>query len=304
MLAGAGSGLGALPDLVLWSGTDRSPTGLHAEPPWWWAGVDLGLVSPARFERLRQQQIKGVVARVFLPAGRGGGEEGGSASMPSRVVLSVVVRVPGRSSCSSSHPYSDGNGIWPAGGRLMEVWWWILSSLSGFVARVGIELKRQAVAAGFCGHIFSDFACNLCKPSELISFFSHCGCESIPRQWQFTAKRKISRYVLAYDRFSLGHNDFMFGFITTKWTPVCMVNHLRRTRSQCLLKIKEMVRISLKTGYYSMVYYQAVEHSVFAFFVSLGCIRQRQLRESLMSLPRFGGEDFFDLSSVIRPQEL
>jgi hypothetical protein len=53
-----------------------------------------------------------------------------------------------------------------------------------------------------------------------------------------------------------------------------------------------------------MVYYQAVEHSVFVFFVSLGCIRQRQLRESLMSLPRFGGEDIFDLSSVIHPQDL
>jgi hypothetical protein len=156
----------------------------------------------------------------------------------------------------------------------MEVRWWILSSLSAFAAGVGIELKRQAVASVICGHIFSDFTCNLCKPTELISFFGHCGCNSNPRQWQFTAKRKTSRYGLACDHFSLGPKDSMFGFITTMWMPACTVNHLRRTRSQCLLKIKEMVRISLKTGYYTLFYYQAVEHSVFAFFVSLGCIRR------------------------------
>jgi hypothetical protein len=93
----------------------------------------------------------------------------------------------------------------------------------------------------------------------------------------------------------------MFGFITTMWTPACTVNHLRRTRSQCLLKIKEMMLNSLKSGYYTLTYDQAVEHSIFAFFVSLGCIHWRYLRESLMSFPRFGGEDFFDSSSVIHP---
>jgi hypothetical protein len=165
--------------------------------------VDLGLVSPARFERLRQQ-IKGADAGVFLPA------------------------VAGRRGASLPCPLD----------------------------------------------LCSDFTCNLCKPTELISFFGHCGCNSNPRQWQFTAKRKTSRFGLAYDRFSLGLNDFIFGFITTMWTPACTVNHLRRTRSQCLLKIKEMVRNFLKTGYYTLFYYQAVEHSVFAFFVSLGCIHR------------------------------
>jgi hypothetical protein len=96
----------------------------------------------------------------------------------------------------------------------------------------------------------------------------------------------------------------MFGFITAMWTPACTVNHLRRTRSQCLMKIKEMVLNSLKVGYYTLIYFQAVEHSVFVFFVSLGCTRRRQLRDSLMSLRRFGGEDFFDSSSVIHPQDL
>jgi hypothetical protein len=96
----------------------------------------------------------------------------------------------------------------------------------------------------------------------------------------------------------------MFGFITAMWTPACTVNHLRRTRSQCLMKIKEMVLNSLKAGYYTLIYFQAVEHSVFVFFVSLGCTRRRQLRDSLMSLPRFGGGDFFDSSSVIHPQDL
>jgi hypothetical protein len=64
----------------------------------------------------------------------------------------------------------------------MEVRWWILSSLSAFAAGVGMELKRQAVAAIICGHIFSDFNYNLCKPTEHISFFGHCGCDSDPRQ--------------------------------------------------------------------------------------------------------------------------
>jgi hypothetical protein len=60
----------------------------------------------------------------------------------------------------------------------------------------------------------------------------------------------------------------------------------------------------LKSSCYTQISYQAAGHSVFAFFVLLGCIHRRQLRESLMSLPRFGDEDFFDLSSVIHPQEL
>jgi hypothetical protein len=65
-----------------------------------------------------------------------------------------------------------------------------------------------------------------------------------------------------------------------------------------------MVPNYLKTSCYTQNSYQAADHFAFAFFVPLGCIRRRQLRESLMSLPRFGGEDFFDLSSVIRPQDL
>jgi hypothetical protein len=39
--------------------------------------------------------------------------------------------------------------------------------------------------------------------------------------------------------------------------------------------------------------------SVFAFFLSLRCIRRRQLRSSPMSLPIFNGEDSSVLSSVL-----
>jgi hypothetical protein len=38
---------------------------------------------------------------------------------------------------------------------------------------------------------------------------------------------------------------------------------------------------------------------VFAIFRPLGCSRRRQMRSSPKSLPRFSGEDFLDLSSVM-----
>jgi hypothetical protein len=43
---------------------------------------------------------------------------------------------------------------------------------------------------------------------------------------------------------------------------------------------------------------------VFAIFKPLGCIRRRQMRSSPKSLPRFSGEDFLALSSVMRIQYL
>jgi hypothetical protein len=109
----------------------------------------------------------------------------------------------------------------------LEVRWWILFPLSAIAVGVGIELKRQAVVAVICDHIFSDYTCKLCKPTEIISFFGHCGCDSDPWQCQITTE---------------------IGFITTMWMPACTVNHLRRTRSQCLLMIKEMVLNFLKSS--------------------------------------------------------
>jgi hypothetical protein len=152
-----------------------------------------------------------------------------------------------------------------------------------------------------CGHFLSDCTCNLCNPSDLI--IGHCGCDSDPWQWQITNERNTYRSGITNDHFMM-LNASIFGFFTTIWMPTCTVNHLRRTRSQCLLKSKEMVLNSLKSGHYKLMYYQAADHSVFVFFGPIGCIRWRQLRESLMSFPRFGGEDFFDLSSVFRPQDL
>jgi hypothetical protein len=287
--------------LVLWRDTNRSPTGSLAVPSWWRVGVDLGLASLARFERL-PRQIQGAVAGAFLLASRGGGGEGANASVPFRFALSLVVRVSGGSCRTSSPPSSGGNGLRPARGCLLEVRWWIMFSLSAIAAGVGNELKRQAAVAGICGHFLSDCTCNLCKPSDLI--IGHCGCDSDPWQWQVTTERNTYRSVLANDHFLMMLNASMFGFFTTIWTPTCIVNHMRRTRSQCLLKTKEMVLNSLKSSHYTLMYFQAADHSVFAFFGPLGCIRRRQLRESLMSLPRFGGKDFFDLSSVICPQDL
>jgi hypothetical protein len=81
-------------------------------------------------------------------------------------------------------------------------------------------------------------------------------------------------------------------------------DHQRRARTRCLLGFKEMVVLHLQSGCCIWISCQAAVHAVFAFFVPLGCIRRRQIRESPMSLPRFNGEEFFDLSSVMHPQDL
>jgi hypothetical protein len=60
----------------------------------------------------------------------------------------------------------------------------------------------------------------------------------------------------------------------------------------------------VKFGCYTVRSCQAAGRPVFAFFVSFGCIRRGQLRESPKSLPRFSGEDLVDLSSVMLPQDL
>jgi hypothetical protein len=65
----------------------------------------------------------------------------------------------------------------------MEVRWRILSPLSAIAAGVGIELKRQAIVAIIHSHIFNDYTCKLCKPTELFSFFGHCGSDLDPWQW-------------------------------------------------------------------------------------------------------------------------
>jgi hypothetical protein len=84
----------------------------------------------------------------------------------------------------------------------------------------------------------------------------------------------------------------------------CIVHHYRRTRPRCLLNCKEMVLLYFKSSCYIWISCQAAGHTVFAIFVPLGCIHRRQMRESPMSLPRFSGEDFFNLSLVMPPQYL
>jgi hypothetical protein len=177
----------------------------------------------------------------------------------------------------------------------MEERRWIRSSLLATAASGGVQLDGQDVAAVTGAFFYNDYSCK-CKPTELLSSYGHDGYDSDLRQRQINC--------LANGHITYVLNAFMIGFITTKLTPACVGYHLRRSRSQCLLKTKEMVLNYLKTSCYTQNSYQAADHFAFAFFVLLGCIRRRQLRESLMSLPRFGGEDFFDLSSVIRPQDL
>jgi hypothetical protein len=96
----------------------------------------------------------------------------------------------------------------------------------------------------------------------------------------------------------------LFGFITTKLAPVYTDHHQRRACSHCLRNSKEMVLLYLKSGCYTLISCQDASYAVFVFFVPLGCIHRRQMRESPMSLPRFSGDDFFDLSSMMLPQDL
>jgi hypothetical protein len=99
-------------------------------------------------------------------------------------------------------------------------------------------------------------------------------------------------------------NLFLNGFIITMPTPVSRDYHQRHARTRCLLISEEMVVLQLLSGCRILISCQAADQAVFAFFVPLGCIRRRQMRESPMSLPRFSGEDFFDLSSVMHPLDL
>jgi hypothetical protein len=97
---------------------------------------------------------------------------------------------------------------------------------------------------------------------------------------------------------------FLDGFRITMPTPVSIDYHHRRTRARCLQMVKEMNMIQLQSGCHMLLPCQVADHAVFAFFVPLGCIRRRQMRESPMSLPRFSGEDPIDLSSVRHPLDL
>jgi hypothetical protein len=86
--------------------------------------------------------------------------------------------------------------------------------------------------------------------------------------------------------------------------PISNDYHQKRTRPRCLLIAKEMVVLQLQSSCCISVPCQDVDHVVFAFFVPLGCIRRRQMREFPISLPRFSGEDFFNLSLVMHPLDL
>jgi hypothetical protein len=93
-------------------------------------------------------------------------------------------------------------------------------------------------------------------------------------------------------------------FTTTISTPICIEHHHLCARSRGLLICKEMVLLYMKSGCYTLISCHATGCSVFAFFIPLGSICRRQMRESPKSLPRFSGEDFFDLSSVMLPPDL
>jgi hypothetical protein len=295
VLSGAGGVLGDSSSWVLSRGINRSPTGVCSVPSWWWAGVDLGRASPVLFKRLCRQ-IKGAAVGVFLLAGRGGRGKRDSTSVPLRFASHLVVRASGRSCCCASLPPSpDGNGFRLSVGSSMEERRWIHSALLATAAGGGVKLEGQEVNAVTCGFFYNDYFCK-CKPIDLLSSYGHYGYDTDLRQGQFTC--------LANGHITSVLNASMIGFITTKFTPACIGYYLRRSRSQCLLKTKGMVLNYLKTSCYTQNSYQAADHFAFAFFVPLGCIRRRQLRESLLSLPRFSGEDFFDLSSVFRPQDL
>jgi hypothetical protein len=121
-------------------------------------------------------------------------------------------------------------------------------------------------------------------------------------QWQITINRKI--FGSAHANTTTVLDLFLNGFISTLSMPICIDHHHRRARSRCLLNCKEMVLLYLKSGCYTLISCQATKRSVFAFFMPLGCIHWRQMRESPMSLPRFNIEDFFELSSVMLPPDL
>jgi hypothetical protein len=97
---------------------------------------------------------------------------------------------------------------------------------------------------------------------------------------------------------------FLCAFIVTWSTPTHIYHHQRRTRARCLLISRKITVLQLQSCYHTWISLQVTDHAVLAFFVPLGCIRRRQMRESPMSLPRFSGEDLFELSSVMHPQDV
>jgi hypothetical protein len=113
----------------------------------------------------------------------------------------------------------------------MEEHQWILSSLLATVAGGWVELKWQDVDVVTCGFIFNDYSCKFCKPTELMSSYGHCGCDSDLRQGQITSEKKTFRSDLANGHISSVLNASMIGFITTMLMPACTSHHLRRTRS-------------------------------------------------------------------------
>jgi hypothetical protein len=164
------------------------------------------------------------------------------------------------------------------GGMMLGGWWWLGVLLEG-------SHSGDAIS---------------CKPTALIPYSGHR--ESYAYYWQYCHINLESALANLYMLEIL--ELLLNGFIVAISMPVRIDYHQRRARARCLLICKEMVLLYMKPGCYTLISCHATGRSVFAFFVLLGCIRRRQMRESPKSLPRFSGEDFFDLSSVMLPPDL
>jgi hypothetical protein len=151
--------------------------------------------------------------------------------------------------------------------------------------------------AAECGCIFNYPSCK-CKTSDLNCCSVDRDCYTDCWKWQIMITREKFGSVLAN---SITELEFVLNdFTTTLSTPIYIAHLHKRTRSRCLPICKEMVLLYMKSSCYTLISCQATGHTVIAFFAPLGCIRRRQMRESPMSLSRFSGEDFFELSSVTR----
>jgi hypothetical protein len=164
------------------------------------------------------------------------------------------------------------------GGMMLGGWWWL-----------GVLLEDSHSGDAIC-----------CKLTSLILYSGHH--ESYAYCWKYCHINLESALANLY---MLEIRELLLnGFTVAISMPVRIDYHQRRARARCLLICKEMVLLYMKPGCYTSISYHATGHSVFAFFVLLGCIRRRQMRESPNLLPRFSGKDFFDLSSVMLPLDL
>jgi hypothetical protein len=168
----------------------------------------------------------------------------------------------------------------------------------GFAGVWATDFGQEDAVVVF-GHIFDIYPCKLCKPNAMNCYYGHREC-----QGQFRGERERLESDLAIGHTLTVLNLFLNGFIITMPTPVSRDYHQRRARTRCLLIYEEMVVLQLQSGCRIPISCHAADQAIFAFFVPLGCIRRRQMRESPMSLPRFSCEDFFDLSSVMHPLDL